>query len=59
MSWNRTLQILKFKLKIKSLICLSLALALMFALTGCSVLDFDKNKNTYITDPNQLDGLMN
>ena len=28
-----------------------------FLLTSCAVLDFDKNKNTYITEPEQLDGL--
>lgn len=28
-------------------------------LTGCAILDFDKNKNTYITEPEQMDGLDN
>lgn len=28
-------------------------------LTSCAVLDFDKNKNTYITEPEQLDNLDN
>lgn len=28
-------------------------------LTSCSILDFDKNKNTYITEPEQLENIDN
>lgn len=28
-----------------------------FLLTSCAVLDFDKNKNTYITEPNEIDSV--
>ena len=28
-------------------------------LTNCAILDFDKNKNGYITEPSQLEGIDN
>lgn len=52
MSWNRSLQVLK---KIFSLVMVT---TLTICLVGCSVLDFDKNKNSYITDPTHMEGLL-
>lgn len=55
MSWYRSLQILKYKRLVNLII---ITILLVFCLTGCSVLDFDKNKNDYITDPSHMEGLL-
>ena len=56
MPWCRTLQVLSGS-KVKKLLSLLLVGILVMSLASCSILDFDKNKNTYITEPSQMEGL--